>query len=302
MNYSIIICTYNRADILRHCFESLVVNLPNAKQLDLIIVVDNNSSDNTKELSVEFQKSLPIYYFLEPNIGLSKSRNTAIKISSSEILVFLDDDCYLSQNFFQELENTILKYNFDAFTGNYLPWYKQDKPKWISKDFGSKDIKAKKVMEIEDPDFFTGGIMAFKKDVLIDVGLFPTSLGMRGNKISYGEETFVEEKLRANNYKLGINPKWVIHHLVRPEKLTLRWHFVHKYAQARDDYRIRGKENLLRLILKPFYVLVIKFIPSTRDLFFKKEYYWQNYLLDLGEYFAYNAGRIVGRIFYTKLP
>lgn len=301
--YSIVICTRNRAPILEICVSTLVSTWNHKTKGNEILVIDNNSSDDTEQVIERYSsRDLSIIYIKEEKVGLSHARNLGVISSKNHWVIFIDDDCYVEKNFFLELEKTIVNFSFDAFTGNYLPWFRSSKPKWISNDFGRKSIKAIDIMEIEHPDFFSGGIMAFKKSALIDIGLFPSVLGMQGKKISYGEETYVEERLKVKNYSLGINPNWIIFHLVREEKMTLRWQLIHKYAQARDDVRIRGSENIFRLVFKPFYVLGVQFIPRTKDLLCKKDYYWQNYVLDLLEYFAFNSGRIVGRYLSKKLP
>ena len=90
---SIIIPTYNRAKILGLTIESCV-NQTYPIDLFEIIVADNNSSDDTKEVVKEWQtkSDVPIKYIFEPRQGAHFARNTAAKHSSGEILYFTDDD------------------------------------------------------------------------------------------------------------------------------------------------------------------------------------------------------------------
>lgn len=87
---SVTICTRNRGVILRRCIKSLQNQTVRPSE---IIVVDNASSDNTKTICKQFQKTLPIVYVYEPRIGLPYARNTSVDLASGDILTFIDDDC-----------------------------------------------------------------------------------------------------------------------------------------------------------------------------------------------------------------
>ena len=87
------IITQNRAPFLKKALLSIVYQTVLPKR---IIVVDNNSYDNTMEIAKAFSEHLPIYYVFEPQEGIPFARNRAIDESKEEILAFLDDDCEAS--------------------------------------------------------------------------------------------------------------------------------------------------------------------------------------------------------------
>src|SRR5208283_4457645 len=94
MRISVILCTYNRASILISALESIVAQtLPESVEWE-VLVVDNNSCDQTREVVEDFCRRYPrrFRYVFEPNQGLSHARNSGIREALGEVLAFMDDD------------------------------------------------------------------------------------------------------------------------------------------------------------------------------------------------------------------
>ena len=90
INFSVIIATYNRADYLRECLDSLASQTH--KNFETIIV-DDGSTDNTKDIVDEFVNLITIKYLKISNSGFpGKPRNIAAKLANAEWLCFLDSD------------------------------------------------------------------------------------------------------------------------------------------------------------------------------------------------------------------
>ena len=102
MTISVLITTRNRAKILKQCLKSLVRQ---SRKPDEVIVVDNASSDNTKEIIKSF-KRLNIKYFSEKNIGIAYGRNRGLEETKGEIFSFIDDDCVASKSWLKAIEKT----------------------------------------------------------------------------------------------------------------------------------------------------------------------------------------------------
>lgn len=115
---SIIIPTYNAKNYLMTAVDSVINQSFGFNNIELIIV-DDNSSDGTKEilkeLSNKYGNIVPI--FLKENTGSpSKPRNIGIQNASSEYIMFLDNDDYYCPNFCETMYNTIIKYNADVIS------------------------------------------------------------------------------------------------------------------------------------------------------------------------------------------
>ena len=111
MKFSIVIPTYNRANHLKTAIESVLKQ--SFKDWELIIV-DDGSTDNTKEI-VNSYKIERIKYFYQENKERSAARNNGIRKATGEWICFLDSDDYLKPNFLNNLHNEICENNVDCF-------------------------------------------------------------------------------------------------------------------------------------------------------------------------------------------
>lgn len=86
---SVIIPCYNQSHFLKQAIESVIGQTYTNYE---IILVDDGSTDNTKEIALQYPQ---VKYIYQKNKGLSAARNTGIKNSNGEYLVFLDSDDWL---------------------------------------------------------------------------------------------------------------------------------------------------------------------------------------------------------------
>lgn len=92
---SVIIPTYNRAELIIETIQSVLDQTFDDFE---IIVVDDGSTDNTKQVVDGFKDSR-IKYIYQENRGVANARNNGIKASSGEYIAFLDsDDMWLPEN------------------------------------------------------------------------------------------------------------------------------------------------------------------------------------------------------------
>jgi glycosyltransferase involved in cell wall biosynthesis len=97
---SIIVCTFNRLDYLKGCLSSLLAqNYPEYE----IIIVNDGSTDGTREFLDSLTASRIKVFHHEKNQGPSISRNTGIKNAGHGIVAFIDDDCQADQNWLSEI-------------------------------------------------------------------------------------------------------------------------------------------------------------------------------------------------------
>src|ERR1700683_3449953 len=90
---TVLLCTHNRAQSLPIALESIATQiLPQSVGWE-ILVVDNNSSDETRQVVDDFCRRCPqIRYLFESKQGISHARNSGIQNARGEILAFIDDD------------------------------------------------------------------------------------------------------------------------------------------------------------------------------------------------------------------
>jgi glucosyl-dolichyl phosphate glucuronosyltransferase len=94
MNVTVVICTYNRCKSLAKTLKSVAVSeLPESVEWE-VLVVDNNSKDQTRAVVEEFCQRYPkrFRYLFEPQQGKSQALSASIRAAHGEILAFTDDD------------------------------------------------------------------------------------------------------------------------------------------------------------------------------------------------------------------
>lgn len=92
---SIIIVSYNSKELIENCVSS--IKKASADIKSEIIIVDNNSTDGSKEYLPAIFTDVKVIFNKE-NLGFSKACNQAFKISSGKYLLFLNPDTILSEN------------------------------------------------------------------------------------------------------------------------------------------------------------------------------------------------------------
>ncbi|MDZ4679295.1 MAG: glycosyltransferase family A protein, partial [Saprospiraceae bacterium] len=159
---SIIICTYNRSELLASCLESLTTQNVSAHNFE-VVVVNNNSSDDTTAVALGFAGKFPHFIAVdEPRQGLSHARNKGIEVAKNEWVVYLDDDAKAAPDFVARANWMIRQGRYKVFGGIFLPWYKYGRPVWF-KDAYASNKKYSKICTLHGDDYACGGIMAFEK-------------------------------------------------------------------------------------------------------------------------------------------
>jgi glycosyltransferase involved in cell wall biosynthesis len=93
---SVILCTYNRAHLVKRAIASVLTQSYRNWEL---IIIDDGSADDTGQVVMPVVKSNPrIMYFYHANQGLARSRNIGITLASGEYTTFLDSDDEYREN------------------------------------------------------------------------------------------------------------------------------------------------------------------------------------------------------------
>ncbi|MBU0477488.1 glycosyltransferase [bacterium] len=263
---SVIICTYNRCACLSDILNSLLDQEYKGNFDYEIIVVDNNSRDDTGKVVKEFQKNSNgrLRYVFEGNQGLSYARNSGVKESKGDIVAFIDDDAIAERDWLKNLYNTFDKYKADSVGGKTIPILTEDKPKWLTRtiwaNIGLLDYGEEEFIITTKKYPILGANMAFSKKTLLEIGVFNIELGRIGEKLFSHEETDIFNKMLLRGKKIVYQPKAIVRHSVTPDRLKKsyfrRWHFYDGVLASRTI------EDRRKYILGvPFWV-IIRFIQS----------------------------------------
>ena len=114
---SVIIPTYNNDDELI----KTVSNVCSQSYKDIeIIIIDDDSSDQTKDKILKLQNSRIKYYKNSTNLGVSKSRVEGVRKSKGEYIAFIDDDDVWLDDKLSKQSHIIKKNNLDFVTSNFI--------------------------------------------------------------------------------------------------------------------------------------------------------------------------------------
>ena len=162
---SVIVPVYNQEKFIGRCLRSLLHQVPFNQSYE-IIVVDDGSTDKTPYALELFFDAIHTITNAE-NMGLPTALNQAIKVARASYIVRVDSDDYVNANFLGFLHAYLDQNEFaDAVACDY--WLVDDKENWLER-----------VDCMEAP--IGCGIM-FRKDKLIDVGLFDETFRVHEEK------------------------------------------------------------------------------------------------------------------------
>ncbi len=239
LELSVVIPTYNRSDLLAIALKSLCEQTSD-RALYEIIIVDNNSTDDTRAVAAQFESFGNVRYILETEQGHSAARNRGWREARAPYVGYVDDDCKIPSGWVDAAIEIIHTVKPLCFGGPYLAFYLNEKPKWFKDSYGSH-VQADRAGYLTRADqYLSGGNIIFRRATLAALGGFSTDFGMVGKKIGYGDETELLVRLRAT-YDLGtlyFSPDVFVYHLVRPEKMKWRWILKNNWASGRYYQRM----------------------------------------------------------------
>jgi glucosyl-dolichyl phosphate glucuronosyltransferase len=232
---TVIVCTYNRCKMLEKALDSLVASaLPTSFEWE-VVVVDNNSSDQTRDVVEGFIQRYPgrFRYVFEPLQGVSYARNAGVRVSRGDVLAFMDDDVTVGPGWLSNITASLHRGDCVGVGGRIVPVWESEPPRWlpierphalapfVEFDLGSEPGP------LNRPPF--GANMAFRKEVFEKYGGFRTDLGRCADKLLSNEDTEFGHRLLAAGERLRYEPSAIAHHPVPEERVRklylLSWWF-----------------------------------------------------------------------------
>ena len=115
---SIIIPVYNVEKYLKECLESIINQSYNNIE---IIIINDGSTDNSKDICKEFSKfDKRIIYIEETNHGVSHARNIGLEKATGNYIAFVDSDDWVNEKMIEILYKNAIKYNSDIIACDYF--------------------------------------------------------------------------------------------------------------------------------------------------------------------------------------
>lgn len=203
---SVAIITHSRLNDLLHAVASLLIQ----DNIYEILVIDNNSTNGTKQIIERFSKTsrTPIRVIFESNPGRSYARNKALDMCKTRWLAFIDDDCVVSQNWSKAILSTLQKDLPNVVIGKCISYQTSIVPlveNFFERWWKEKNLYRNKVLNYEIFD---------TKNIIFD------RLFLKRNRLSFapgfgkviGEDYDLGVRLQATQAKASYQPNAIAYH------------------------------------------------------------------------------------------
>ncbi len=227
---SVVVCTYNRADRLAPCLESLAAQTVTAGEFE-IIVVDDGSTDDTPSICARFAHLPHLRVIRQPNAGLGAARERGWRAGSAPVVAFLDDDAEAPPDW---LALALARFALGAASpsppaalgGPTRARWEEPRPAWLDDSLAlwlTVWAPFNDYRESSDEHLFVGANMFFLRSALAKVGGFSAALGRRGTNLLSHEESELWARLHAAGFRAAYDPAVWVYHYVPAARLHRAW-------------------------------------------------------------------------------
>lgn len=267
---SVVVCTYNRKNLLKSCLNSIYAQNYWKSKFE-VIIIDGGSTDGTEELCKQFPN---IRFFVERKHGLAYARNKGAELAKGSIIAYTDDDCIADKNWLKNLaEGFQFSQSIVGVGGPVYPLHPEIIPQKIH-------VKAALGLydngeNIKPVDGIITSNAAFKKEVFKTIK-FDETLGVtrRGKLILCGEDTQFCQEITNHGYKLLYTPHAKVYHQIPKERI--RTPYIVKRAIhtgiSKARFYIRNKKSRIQAIRYALGQLVQQLFTTISDRSFTSCY------------------------------
>jgi glycosyltransferase involved in cell wall biosynthesis len=226
---SVVICTFNRAAALRQALACLREQTAAPDEYE-VIVVDNNSTDETPTVIADAARLAPVRHVREPLQGLSFARNCGVGISRGDVIAFTDDDVCVARDWIETMCRVCGERSDIAWLGGrVLPVWLAPPPAWLDAafwaplallDFGPARIE----LNGSEARSAIGANLVVRRGVFSLAGLFSPDVQRVGDGIGSTEDHELQIRMARQGLRGLYEPALIVHSPVDCERMTRRYH------------------------------------------------------------------------------
>jgi len=228
---SVVVCTYNGKDKLEATLQSIFQQKTNKELLWEILVIDNASTDGTKDFCIDLRNKLSFTgsfrVLLESNPGLNNARLKGLAESKYNWILFCDDDNHLFDNYLQTGFNIISKNNsIGALGGMGLPIFESEKPEWFDQYYHSYAVGAQNNtngrIHSKSPEVYGAGCFFYKPALqkVFGTGFQTIMSDRKGKSLSSGGDVEWCYLIHLMHYEIWFSDELKFYHLISADRIT----------------------------------------------------------------------------------
>ena len=243
LTFSVLVITHNRAETLRQTLPRLVCMA--SRHPWEVIVVDNNSDDDTRAVVSDIGRRAPIdvRYVLETRPGKYHALNTAIQLAAGDFIACTDDDAFPRSDWLDRAAEGFADVDCDFVGGPVYPLWRRVPPSWLAPDgavyqkaLGLQDHGTEPLEYGRGISWPLGVNVAYRRGVFERVGLFDGRLGRLAGTLRNQAQREWHLRARAAGARGFYLPHMVVDHLVTADRLEKRyfrrWYYWHGISRA----------------------------------------------------------------------
>lgn len=279
---SIILCTYNRRNLVLTALASLRRQTLPYSQFE-VIVVDNGSDDGTFAAVNAYVHAGPLMVSRNPadtwhvsclsetQNGLSYARNTGLRAARGEIVVFLDDDTLAHSTFLERLLAAYDETGADAMSGRVELRWEATRPHWLSDDLLDMlgyFVPSQERMPLPPSIDMSSCSFSVKLQTLQAVGFFSPLLSKRVSSPVGMEIADLCRRLRTAGYTMWYEPEAIVEHRVPAARLTRPYFVGPAYWQGRSEVMAQYADTQQHSAVTPHHLptALRSALPEVQDV------------------------------------
>jgi glycosyltransferase involved in cell wall biosynthesis len=237
---SVVICTRDRADLLRRAIASVLGQDAPPPTCE-ILVVDNGSSDHTVEVVRGFAANSCVRLLQEPEAGISVARNTGWRAARGRYVAYLDDDVIALPGWLRAVRDGLEMAAPGIVGGRVTPIWEGDPPPWLSNavatalaiiDWGDASHPIQDLRR----EWLVSANFAMPRALLEEIGGFHPALGRIGNARRFtNEDILLQREIMRRGHRCLYHPPMAVRHWVPTTRLTKGWLSRRFYWQGVGD-------------------------------------------------------------------
>ena len=266
-----VVPTYNRAELLRLCLDSLVGQTMPASRWEAI-VVDNGSTDGTSAVITDFADKHDHFHLVTENEpGMSHALNAGVRQARSGVVAFFDDEARAEPDGLEKIAASFATVHPKpvAVGGDVLPLFEHPPPKWFSDSYETFSLGPGSGLVQSSWGCYgiPGANLAIAKSALVELGGFSDRLA-RGRQVAVGCDTDMLLRVFNAYSRVWHDSEILVHHWVPSRKMTISHQLWRNYRSGVATSKLENtsivSRRTLSFLLRPLSRVMSRSLSSPK--------------------------------------